>query len=92
MAHRKSLPADSTKCPNLGGRPVHPAIVAVEALVEALAAIDCDYEALEHIAQATLAVARQAHARAERLRVVVLPELRAGYEAAEMLVQTRRAA
>ena len=92
MAHRKSLPADSTKCPNVGGRPVHPAIVATEALVEALAAIDCDYEALEHIAQATLAIARMAHARAERLRSAVRPEIAIGYRAAEDIVAMRIAA
>lgn len=81
--------ASSDACLNVGGRPVHPAITATEALVEAIAAIDCDRAAFEHFAQANLAIARQMHERAERLAKIVRPEILRGYAAAETLVKKR---
>jgi hypothetical protein len=72
-----------------GGRPVHPAVVATEALVEALGAIDCVYERREHTARALAALANQEHAEAKRLRMVVRPEILEGYRAAETLVAAK---
>jgi hypothetical protein len=85
----QSVTADAPERTNPGGRPVHPAIVATEALVEALGAIDCVYERREHTARALAALANQEHAEAKRLRMVVRPEILEGYHAAEALVAAR---
>ena len=72
-----------------GGRPPHPAHVAAEALVEALTAVECDRDALLRIIHAQNQLCTLAADRASRLSGIVLPELRAGYEAAERLCSAR---
>lgn len=73
-----------------GGRPAHPAHVAAEALVEALAAIDDQSEFLNHLAHAQMQVANSIHHRSKRLRMVTRPEILLGYEAAEQIVAAAR--
>lgn len=75
---------------NSGGRPPHPAHVAAEALVEALAAIEGDREALLRIIHTQNQLCTLAADRVSRLGGIVLPEIRAGYEAAEQLVEKLR--
>lgn len=75
--------------PNQGGRPTHPAHVAAEALVEALTAVECDREALLHIITAQNRLCSLAADRVARIGGVVLPEIRAGYAAAELLVAAK---
>ena len=62
---------------------MHPVTRATESMIEALAAVDCDYEALDHIAHANVQIARMAHERAQSLRRSVRPELEDGYRACE---------
>lgn len=59
-------------------RPPMATHVASEALVDAIAAIDCDVEALGHINAVLAKIHAQAAQRIERLRTVVRPELVAG--------------
>lgn len=72
-----------------GGRPPHPAHVAAEALVEALTAVECDREALLHIITAQNRLCGLAADRVARIGGVVLPEIRAGYAAAEQLIAAK---
>lgn len=74
------------------GRPVHPAVMACEALVSAIVTIDDDQVAFEHGSRALSLVGRALHERAIRIRERCLPEVREGYQAAEAVVASRAAA
>ena len=79
-----TVPARPAKRPNLdGGRPTSPLNVVRESLVEALVAIDCEREFLEHYAGAAAALSRALVERALRLKRVVRPEIALGYDVAE---------
>lgn len=68
---------------DVGGRPVHPCHTLTEALLEAIAGIDCDVEAMEHAARAQVAIAKALHQRAMRAKDVVRAEIVAAVGVAE---------
>ena len=71
------------------GRPVHPAIVATEGLVEALANLDCTCERCDAMARALIQLAAAQQREALRLREKIRPEILEGYRAAECLVTAK---
>jgi len=89
MQHPSTIARPEDACPK--GRPVHAAITAFDALLEAVVAIENDEEALAHITHANVALAKQAQMRATRLRERVIPELQIGLFAAEKWIAERAA-
>jgi hypothetical protein len=98
--HKASLTDATPECPNpQGGRPAHPAILAIEGHVEALVALTDDVVALEHVLHSVKRVRTvlsrledHAHERISRLSTAVLPEIQRAYRAAEAAYQAGTAA
>lgn len=68
-----------------GGRPIHPCHTLTEKLLECLATIDNDAEAMEHASRAQVGIAKALHERALRLRNVQRAEILEGISVAEKL-------
>jgi len=95
--HRSTVSQETEQRPK--GRPVHPAVAAVEGLVESLAVVQDDARAfrdgaihLAAIQRVAIRLADQQRSRAERLLGQVYPEILSAYRHGEAAWATERAA